>query len=264
MRLAGKIAVVVGAGQAEGEGMGNGRATAIAFAREGATVVLANRSLPSLQETQRLIRAEGFDADAVQTDIAVEDDCRALVAHTIERHGRIDVLHNNVGVGAPDGDTAQLDLEQWRQTMEVNLGGAMALCKHALPHLRAQRAGAITHVGSIAAVASLPLISYKLSKAALNELTRWLAFENAPHNVRANLLMLGFIDTPLAIEGYHRFTGTPRDDIRAARHQAVPMGRMGTAWEVAAAAVFLASDESSYLTGAILPIDGGMHTRVGA
>ncbi|MEZ5234685.1 MAG: SDR family oxidoreductase [Acidimicrobiales bacterium] len=95
---------------------------------------------------------------------------------------------------------------------------------------------------------------------------RWLAFENAPHNLMpgANLLMLGFIDTPLAIEGYHRFTGTPRDDIRAARHQAVPMGRMGTAWEVAAAAVFLASDESSYLTGAILPIDGGMHTRVGA
>lgn len=222
-----------------------------------------NRSAPTLEETKRLIEAEGFAAEAVIADVSVEDDCRALIETTIERHGRVDVLHNNVGVGYMEGDTTNIELDRWRDIIDVNVGGAMLLAKHVLPHMRERRAGVITNVGSIAAVASLPLISYKVSKIALNEFTRWLAFENALHNIRANLLMLGYIDTPLAIEAYHQHSGTPRNEIRAARHQAVPMGRMGTAWEVAAAAVFLASDESSYLTGAILPLDGGMTTRVG-
>jgi NAD(P)-dependent dehydrogenase (short-subunit alcohol dehydrogenase family) len=263
MRLNGKVAIVAGAGQAAGDGTGNGRATALAFAREGATLVLANRSMPSKKETQRLVQAEGFDAETVVTDISVEADCKALIDSVVDQHGRVDVLHNNVGVSAADGDTTAIELDNWRSTLDVNVGGAMLLSKHVLPHMREQQSGVITHVGSIAAVASLPLISYKVSKIALNEFTRWLAFENAPHNVRANLLMLGYIDTPLAIEAYHSWSGRPRDEIRAERHASVPMGRMGTAWEVASAAVFLASDESSYLTGAILPIDGGMHTRQG-
>ena len=143
MRLAGKVAIVTGAGQAEGEGLGNGRATAIAFAREGATLVLANRSRASLEETGRLIEAEGHRAELVTADIGVEADCQALIEHTIATHGRVDVLHNNVGVGAPDGDTAQLDLDQWRHIMEINLGGAVALSKHVLPSMRANRSGVI-------------------------------------------------------------------------------------------------------------------------
>src|SRR5258708_29135516 len=111
----------------------------------------------------------------------------------------------------------------------------MQISKHVLPIMRSQKSGSITHVSSVAAIASYPLIAYKTSKAALHEFVRWLAFENAPHNIRCNVLMLGYIDTP---------------------------GRMGTAWETATAAVFLASDDASYITGAVIPVDGGMHTRV--
>jgi NAD(P)-dependent dehydrogenase (short-subunit alcohol dehydrogenase family) len=139
----------------------------------------------------------------------------------------------------------------------------MLISKHVLPIMRSQQSGSITHVSSVAAIGSYPLIAYKTSKAALHEFVRWLAFENAPHNIRCNVLMLGMIDTPMAIEGYHKVTGTPRDILRKQRDAQVPMRRMGTAWETAKVAVFLASDEASYLTGAIIPVDGGLHTRVG-
>lgn len=263
MRLADKVAIVTGAGQSAGDGVGNGRATAMQFAREGAKLLIANRSQASLEETQRLIRAEGYDAETLIADVTVEEACVSLIDTAIQRFGRIDVLHNNVGGGSGDGDTTAIDYDRWRSTFDLNLGGAMLLSKHVLPYMREQGGGVLTHVGSVAAVASLPLIAYKTSKAALNEFTRWLAFENAPHNIRCNVLMLGYIDTPLAIEAYHSMTGRPRDEIRADRNATVPMGRMGTPWEVAAAAVFVASDECPFLTGAVLPIDGGMHTRQG-
>jgi len=263
MRLEGKVAIITGAGQTAGGGMGNGRATAIMFAREGARLVLANRSMASLEETRAQIEEEGYQAHCLTADVAQEDDCRALVKEAVDRFGRIDVLHNNVGIAATDGDTATVDRATWNNVLDINLTGAMLLSKHVLPVMRAQKAGAITHVSSTAAVMSLPLIAYKTSKMALNEFTRWLAFENAPHNIRCNVLMLGFIDTPLAIEGYHAATGRPREDIRKERDQTVPMGRMGTAWESANVATFLASDESSYITGAVIPMDGGLHTRVG-
>jgi NAD(P)-dependent dehydrogenase (short-subunit alcohol dehydrogenase family) len=137
------------------------------------------------------------------------------------------------------------------------------ISKHVLPTMRSQRSGSITHVSSVAAIASYPLIAYKTSKAALHEFVRWMAFENAPHNVRCNVIMLGLIDTPMAIEGYHAATGTPRDEIRKQRDTSVPMGRMGTGLETANVAVFLASEEASYITGAVIPVDGGLHTRVG-
>ena len=263
MRLEGKVVVITGAGQSAGDGVGNGRAAAIQFAREGAKLLLSNRSQESLEETRRLIEEEGFDAECLVADVTVEDDCETLVRSAMERFGRVDVLHNNVGGGSPDGNTTAIDYDHWKSTFDLNVGGAMLLSKHVLPHMREQGHGVITHVSSIAAIASLPLIGYKTSKAALHEFTRFLAFENAAHNIRCNVLMLGFIDTPLAIEAYHNMTGRPRDEIRAERNAAVPMGRMGTPWEVAAAAVFLASDECPYLTGAVLPIDGAMHTRQG-
>lgn len=261
--LEGKVAVVTGAGQAAGEGTGNGRATAIRFAREGARLLIANRSGESLEETQRLIGDEGLEAKVVIADVTVESDCERLVRTALDEFGRVDVLHNNVGGGSADLDTAAIDLDGWRSTFDLNVGGAMLLSKHVLPPMREQGGGVITHVSSVAAVASLPLIGYKTSKAALHEFVRWLAFENASHNIRANALMLGYIDTPLAIEAYHRMTGRPREEIRAERNAAVPMGRMGDPWEVAAAAAFLASDECPFLTGAILPIDGGMQARQG-
>lgn len=263
MRLEGKVAVITGAGQAQGESIGNGRAAAVLFAREGAKLVLANRSMASLEGTRELLRKEGFDAECVTSDISSEDDCAALVKIAVSKFGRIDIVHNNVGIGSLDGDTAKIERSSWDNVFNVNLDGAMLISKHALPVMRSQKSGSITHVSSVAAISSFPLIAYKTSKAALHEFVRWLAFENAPHNIRCNVLMLGLIDTPMAIEGYHRATGTPRDTLRKQRSAQVPMGRMGTAWETAKVAVFLASDEASYITGAVVPVDGGVHTRVG-
>jgi NAD(P)-dependent dehydrogenase (short-subunit alcohol dehydrogenase family) len=248
MRLEGKIAVITGAGQTQGESIGNGRAAAVLFAREGAKLVLANRSMASLEGTRELLCKEGFDAECVLADISNEDDCAALVRTAVSKFGRIDILHNNVGIGSLDGDTVKIERSAWDNVFNINVDGAMLISKHALPIMRSQKSGSITHVSSVAAIGSYP---------------RWLAFENAPHNIRCNVLMLGMIDTPMAIEGYHQATGTPRDTLRKQRDAQVPMGRMGTAWETAKVAVFLASDEASYLTGAVIPVDGGLHTRVG-
>lgn len=216
-----------------------------------------------MQETADLIARDGHEVHCVQADVTVEADCARLVQAAIDTFGRIDILHNNVGIGAMDGDTAKLDRSEWERVFDINLTGAMLLSKHVLPSMRANRSGCITHVSSCAAVLSSPLIAYKTSKAALNEFTRWLAIENAPYNIRCNVLMLGMIDTPMAIEGYHVATGTPRDELRAQRDAKVPMGRMGTPWESARVALFLASDDAAYVTGAILPVDGGLTTRVG-
>ena len=263
MRLEGKVAIITGAGQTRGDSMGNGRAAAFLFAREGAKLLLANRSTSSLDETLQLLRKEGLDAECTKADISNEDDCAALVRTAVSKFGHVDILHNNVGIGVGDGDTTKIDRGVWDKVFDVNLSGAMLISKHVLPLMRARRRGSITHVSSVAAIASYPLIAYKTSKAALHEFVRWLAFENAPHNIRCNVLMLGFIDTPMAIEGHHAATGVPREDIRKQRDQNVPMGRMGSALETAQAAVFLASDEASYITGAVIPVDGGLHTRVG-
>jgi NAD(P)-dependent dehydrogenase (short-subunit alcohol dehydrogenase family) len=263
MRLQGKVAVITGAGQTQGDRMGNGRAAALQFAREGARLLLANRSMASLNETRELLRMEGFDAECLTADISNEEDCATLVKTAASKFGRIDILHNNVGIGAMDGDTCKIDKRVWDNILNVNLSGAMLISKHVLPIMRSQKSGSITHVSSVAAIATYPLIAYKTSKAALHEFVRWMAFENAPHNVRCNVIMLGLIDTPLAIEAYHTATGKPRDEIRKQRDASVPMGRMGTALETAKVAVFLASDEASYITGAVIPVDGGMHTRVG-
>lgn len=181
----------------------------------------------------------------------------------MRRLRRVDIVHNNAGIALADGDTSGIDRTDWDASIGVNLTGAMLISKHVLPAMRLQKAGCITHVSSIAAIGSIPVISYKASKAALHEFTRWLAFENAPHNIRCNVLMLGLMDTPMGIEYHHKASGTPREELRKQRSTNVPMKRMGSPWETASAALFLASDEASYITGAILPVDGGMHTRVG-
>jgi NAD(P)-dependent dehydrogenase (short-subunit alcohol dehydrogenase family) len=263
MRLKDKVAIITGAGQRAGEGAGNGRATALTFAREGARLLLANRSLPSLEETARLIAKEGFEAEIMTADVTVEADCQALMAAAMTKFGRIDILHNNVGIGSVDGDTTAIDRADWDATYAANVSGAMLLAKHVLPVMRRQKSGVITNVSSIAAKASIPLIAYKTSKAALNEFSRWLAFENAAHNIRCNVLMLGLIDTPNGIETYLREGGPTRADIRRERDARVPMGRMGTPWEGARVALFLASEDASYVTGAVIPVDGGLLTRVG-
>jgi len=266
-RLAGKVAVVTGAGQAEGQSIGNGRATAIAFAREGAIVVLADLDETSARETAE---TAGENTSVVQADVANEDDCARLIATCLERHGRIDVLHHNVGIGTGDGWTENLDMDAWERIMRINAGSAAMLAKAVVPPMRDQGGGAITHVSSIAAVCATtsalgnPPLSYKMSKAALNALTQALAQTYAGDGIRVNAIMPGLIDTSMGVDAVAREFGLDRERYAAARNETVPLkGGMGSAWDVANAAVFLASDEARFITGAVLPVDGGQSSRVG-
>ena len=260
-RLEGRVAVVVGAGQTEGETVGNGRATALTFAREGALLVVADRDAASLAETAELT---GTDPVQVVVDIAAADGPDRVVAAAIEAHGRLDILHNNVGVGAGDAPPHHLTDEAYDRIMDVNLRAMWRTCRAAVPELRRSGNGAIVNISSLAAVASAGgLTAYKLAKAGVNALTQNLAVTNAKYGVRANAIMPGFIDTPMAVDAVARLGDRDRADVAAARASAVPVGRQGTAWDVANAALFLASDEAAFITGVVLPVDGGQSARVG-
>jgi NAD(P)-dependent dehydrogenase (short-subunit alcohol dehydrogenase family) len=260
-RLAGKIAVVVGAGQTPGETIGNGRATAVRFAEEGATVLLADRNSESVEETLAMVRSRGGEGSICIADITREADCQRLIATAVERYDRVDVLHNNVGIGSGDRGAASMTVEVWDRIFDTNLKGIMLACKHVLPVMRQQGRGVITNISSVAAVCAVGIVAYKTSKAALNAYTHALATGNASHGIRANVIMPGLMNTPMAIEGYVA-AGRDRDALIRARDAQVPLGgRMGDAWDVANAA--LASDEARFITGVCLPVDGGQSARIG-
>ena len=262
-RFEGRIAVVVGGGQTPGDRIGNGRAISLLLAREGARVVVVDRDLDSAQETVELIAAEGGTASAHRADITSEDDCRSITEVSVERHGGIDVLVNNVGIGTGDSSATRLTEESWDLIHDVNLKGPWMTCKHALPVL-ADGGGAVVNVSSVASVCSTGFLAYKTSKAGLNALTHQLAMSGAKRGVRVNAVLPGLMDTPMAIETLTEATGVDRDELRAARDAMVPLGqKMGTAWDVAHAVAFLASDEAAFITGVLLPVDGGQHSRIG-
>jgi NAD(P)-dependent dehydrogenase (short-subunit alcohol dehydrogenase family) len=264
MRLKDKVAIVVGAGQTPGETIGNGRATAILFAREGAKVVLADRRRNSAEETRALIEAEGGQACAVEADVTREDDCRRLVERCVETYGRVDVLHNNVGIGAGDAGPQHVDIDAFERIFRVNLEGPLLTCRYAIPVMREQGSGAIINISSIASIAAATnIVAYKTSKAALNALTQALAMANARYGIRVNAILPGLINTPMAIEGISAARGISREQLIAERDRQVPLGKMGSAWDVAHAALFLASDEAKFITGVLLPVDGGQSVRVG-
>src|SRR2546427_6574510 len=181
MRLEGKTAIIVGAGQTPGETIGNGRATAVLFAREGARVIAVDRRIDSAEETVAMIRGESGQADAACADATREADCAALVADCVKRYGRIDVLHNNVGIGSGDAGPAHVTEEAWDRILGVNLKSVIFPCKCVLPVMREQRGGAITNVSSIAAVCAMPTVAYKTSKAGINAYTHTLALGNAKY-----------------------------------------------------------------------------------
>jgi NAD(P)-dependent dehydrogenase (short-subunit alcohol dehydrogenase family) len=263
-RLDGKVAIVTGAGQTPGDTIGNGRATAILFAREGANVVAVDRDLESARETERMIREAGGVAEAVAADVTRSAECRAFVERTVERFGRIDVLHNNVGIGAGDSGPVHLAEETWDRIHTVNLKSMFLTAKHVLPVMRRQRSGVILNVSSIAAICSVGLLAYKTSKAGVNALTHSLAIGNAQYGIRVNAILPGLMNTPMAIETIARERKAAKEDVIRARDAQVPLGRkMGTAWDVAHAALFLASDEAKFITGVLLPVDGGQSARIG-
>ncbi len=258
-RLKGKVAIVVGAGQTPGETIGNGKATAILFAREGASVALVDRNEEAAEDTRRQIEAEGHPAVTVVADVTRDEDCARIVERTLAAFGRIDVLHNNVGIGIPGGPV-ELSEADWDRVIDTNLKSMFLTCKHVLPHLEHQRSGAIVNVSSLASIrcSPVPMLAYNTSKAAVNALTRSIALQYAPVNVRANAILPGLIHTPMAVDAVARRYGIDRDRLVEAREKAVPMQRMGDAWDVAYAAVYLASEEAKYVTGVLLPVDGGL------
>jgi NAD(P)-dependent dehydrogenase (short-subunit alcohol dehydrogenase family) len=264
VRLEGKVAIVVGAGQTPGDTIGNGRAAAQLFAREGARVMLVDSRIDSARDTQAEIEAEAGEAFSFEADITRESDCRALAAACVERYGRIDVLHNNVGIGGGDAGATHLEESAWDEIMSVNLKGCFLTCKHVLPVMREQRAGSIVNISSIAAVCSVGIVAYKTSKAGVNAFTHSIALGNARYGIRANAIMPGLMNTPMAIEGISTALGVDKDDLVKRRDAQVPLGhKMGSAWDTAYAALFLHSDEARFITGVILPVDGGQSARIG-
>jgi NAD(P)-dependent dehydrogenase (short-subunit alcohol dehydrogenase family) len=264
MRMKDKVAIVVGAGQTPGETLGNGRATALLFAREGARVLALDRNRDSAEETCALIAAEGGVAEPCVADVTHEDQCRAAVEACVARFGRVDVLHNNVGIGLGDRGPTSLSEEAFDRIMGVNLKGPWFMAKHALPVMRAQHAGAIVNISSIAAVCAVGLFAYKVSKAAMNAMTHALSAGNAKHNIRVNAIMPGLMNTPMAVESIVAESGIDRRTVTEFRDKLVPLGgKMGDAWDVAYAALFLASDEAKFITGVVLAVDGGQSTRIG-
>ncbi len=260
-RLEGKVAMVVGAGQSPGQGVGNGRATAMLFAREGAAgVVCVDRTLDAAEETAAIIRGEGFAASALAADITVEAEIEAAVEAALAEHGRIDVLHNNVGVSLAGGDAPLADITEkaFDTVFAINLRGMVMTCKHVIPSMRERRAGAIVNISSIAVLEKYPYVAYKASKSGVVAFTEQLAYSYAADNIRANVILPGLMDTPMAVDTRAREWGKTREEVAAARDARVPLGRkMGSAWDVAHAALFLASDEAKFITGVALPVDGG-------
>ena len=250
-RLLKKVAIVFGAGSS-GTGWGNGKAVAVAFAREGARVICVDRGLAAAEETAQIIAEEGNEAEALAADVTDYDAVARAVAAGEARFGRIDILHNNVGqpeAGGPE----DLDEESWHRAIEVNVGGVWRTCKAVLPGMRARRSGAVVNISSIAALrwAGAPSFAYAAAKAAVNQATVSVAMQYARDGIRANAILPGLLDTTLADEC--RGAGTPE----SGRDRRMPLGRLGEAWDIAHAAVFLASDEARFITGVCLPVDGG-------
>ena len=263
MRLEGKVAIVVGAGQTPGDTIGNGRATAILFAREGARVLLVDRRFDSAAETGEMIASEGGAAIPFEADVTDEADCRSLAAECMKEFGRIHILHNNVGIGAGDTGVTRLERDAWQRIFDVNLTAMFLTCKHVLPAMRDQRSGSIVNISSVASIASTGMLAYKVSKAGVNALTQQVAMGNARYGIRCNAILPGLMNTPMAIEGIAAARGIPKEQLIRERDAAVPLGAMGSAWDVAHAALFLASDEASFITGVLLPVDGGQSVRIG-
>jgi NAD(P)-dependent dehydrogenase (short-subunit alcohol dehydrogenase family) len=259
------VAVVVGAGQTPGQTIGNGRATAMLFAREGARVVAVDRDLDAAQATVRAIGAEGGTALALAADITVEGDIERFVAAAVDRLGRIDILHNNVGVSlaAGDGPVVGLTSAAFDLVTSTNLRGMVLTCKHALAVMQAQQSGVIVNISSVAAVVDYPNIAYKTSKAGVIALTENLAITYARYGIRVNCILPGLMNTPMAIEPRVGRDGLSREQVIALRDSQVPLGKMGTGWDVAQAALFLASPQAAFITGVALPVDGGQRLKAG-
>jgi NAD(P)-dependent dehydrogenase (short-subunit alcohol dehydrogenase family) len=264
-KLTGKVAIVTGAGAVIGPSdrppVGNGKAAAILFAREGASVVAVDVNAEAAELTKRIIDDEGGKCSAFQADVSNNRDCRAIAEHCLHTYGRIDILHNNVGIGPPKpGGILEADEATWNTVINVNLKSALFMSQAVVPQMLAQGGGAILNISSLSAIKnSYPaFFIYSISKAGLNTLTQCLAFELADKGIRVNCIMPGMIDSPAIYKETVRLYQGNIDAMRKDRVARIPMKRMGEPWDIAKAALFLVSDQAKYITGQILAVDGGL------
>lgn len=256
--LHGKVALVTGCGSL-GEGVGNGQAISVVLARQGASVYGVDLSLEAAQATQKLIRAEGGVVEVAVADVTRALDVETCVAACLARFGRIDILINSVGRSEP-GSPVDMSEQTWDEQMDVNVKSALLMGKHVLPIMERQGGGAVVSVSSVAGLRYVgkPQVAYAAAKAALMQLTRTTAVIFAARGVRLNCVVPGLVFTPLVRRLADKYANGDFEGFVAHRHQQVPAGRMGDAWDVANAVLFLASDESKYVTAQEIVVDGGL------
>ncbi|CAL8480829.1 SDR family NAD(P)-dependent oxidoreductase [Caballeronia sp. S22] len=260
-RMKDKVVIVTGAGSS-GPGWGNGKAAAALYAREGAQVFAVDNRLEAAQETADIINGEGGVCVAGRANVASSEDVKRMARECIERFGKIDVLHNNVGI-VEVGGPIETSEEAWHKVIAVNQTSVFLTCKHVLPHMLERKSGAIVNIASIAAIRwiGFPYLAYSAAKAAMLAMTQNMAVQYAADGIRANCVLPGFMDTPLIREPLKETYGGDVDAMVGKRDMQVPTGKMGNGWDTALAALFLASDEARYITGTSLVVDGGLTGR---
>jgi len=263
-RLKDKRAIIIGAGQTPGITIGNGRAISVLFSREGAKVMLVDRRIESARETREMIDKEKGESFAFEADITRTDDCRKITDACVERFGGIDILVNVVGIGGENTRRLEITEEQWDRINNTNLKAMMMVCKHVLPVMEKQQSGSVISISSAAAVCDTNMLAYKVTKSGVNALTHYLAMRYAKFGIRANCIMPGLMETPMAIGDGKGRRGLSHEQLVEQRNRMVPLkGGMGTGWDTAYAALFLASDEAKFITSVILPVDGGQCGKIG-
>jgi len=258
-RLKNKVALVTGAG-AVGPGWGNGKATAVLFASEGAKIFGVDINPAAAEETRSIIQQEGGTCTVMKVDVSNPNEVKSMVNQCLKTYSRIDILHNNVGIVVLGG-LEETTEETWDRVMAINLKSMFLTCKYALPHMERQGGGVIINISSVASIryTGIPYITYYASKAGILGLTQGIALQYAGKNIRANCILPGLMDTPLIREPLKDFYAAGDiEKMIEIRNRQCPTGRMGDAWDVAHAALFLASDEAKYINGAQLIVDGGI------
>ncbi len=261
-RVAGKVVIVTGAGSV-GPGIGNGRAAGIVYAREGGRVMLVDLNPDAAEATRGMIEDEGGESFAFQADVSDARDCKRLANACLERYGRVDILHNNVGIELPGG-LAETTERMWDRTLAVNLKSVFLLCKEVVPHMERQGGGAIVNISSINAIRTLPALSlaYAVSKAGIIAFTRDVAVEYARKKIRVNAVLPGMMATPFVTRALTEAYGGDVEEMMRKRDGLCPTGKQGEAWDVAYLSLFLASDEAKYVTGASVIVDGAQTCRI--
>jgi len=263
LRLDGKVALVTGCGGV-GPGWGNGKAISVLLARQGASVFGVDLTQAAADATGDLIAAEGGVVQLHVADVTDAAQVRKMVDACMARFGRIDILINNVGRSEPGGPV-EMSEATWDEQMDVNVKSAFLTCKSVLPIMEGQGGGAVVNIASVAGLryAGKPQVAYAAGKAALMQLTQTTAVLYAARGVRLNCVVPGLMFTPLVERLADKYAGGDFDGFVARRHKQVPMGRMGDAWDVANAVLFLASDASSYITAQQIVVDGGLTAATG-